>query len=260
MNPEVEARCVSSVIPTDLQALTRADAMRFAAESEAMLWQRHGRLSRAAAAQEWLSEANIDISALQHQIEEVTKRAYEPSVTVRTSVDDVRRFVTNRITAETITAAMSRSQHGADVRKVIPTIVCVDVCGVTVPASDHDLIHAMQESQSILALDDDWDGEGSPRVSQDTWFAALSLLGTIAMRARQRLGLQLLVPRIDPGPNGSIDLHWCLPDRELLINIPADLDRAPSYYGDDIVRTATIEGTLSRFESNSWIAAWLLNR
>ncbi|HEX9944467.1 MAG TPA: hypothetical protein VGG03_20850 [Thermoanaerobaculia bacterium] len=96
-----------------------------------------------------------------------------------------------------------------------------------------DLERVIEESKSILDLPDDWDEEGSPAVTEETWNRAVGLLRTQTDLVLARFGLALPVPRILPGPDGSVDLHWKTGKRELLLNVPADPSEAVSYYGDD---------------------------
>jgi hypothetical protein len=47
------------------------------------------------------------------------------------------------------------------------------------------------------------------------------------------MGASFEVPYIQPGPAGSVDLHWKTSERELLINVPADPAESITFYGDD---------------------------
>ena len=70
-------------------------------------------------------------------------------------------------------------------------------------------------------------------------------------------GMRLPVPRIGPGPEGSIDLHWKQPSWELLVNIPADANEMATFYGDNY-GVQKIRGTLDPQKFNLGIAAWLM--
>jgi hypothetical protein len=68
-------------------------------------------------------------------------------------------------------------------------------------------------------------------------------------------------PKILPGPHGSIDLHWKMPKRELLINIPANPEEPGSYYGDDReegTENAIRGKNLDVSANNEWIFMWLM--
>lgn len=112
-------------------------------------------------------------------------------------------------------------------------------------------------SRSILDLEDDWDDQGSPRYSEDTWRRACDFLLRQANFARANLGCELPVPKILPGPGASIDLHWKLPDFELLVNIPADATQPATFYGDDY-RDSCVRGNLNPSEEVRGLVVWLL--
>src|SRR5438552_2485750 len=92
---------------------------------------------------------------------------------------------------------------------------------------------AIETSRWIVGLENDWDDEGSPGVLETTWRRASDFLARQANVARKGLGKELPVPKILPGPNGSIDLHWKIPDFELIVNVPAEAAKGAIFYGDD---------------------------
>lgn len=87
---------------------------------------------------------------------------------------------------------------------------------------------AIRDAVWIAELGDDWDGEASPAVLASTWGRAVEILRNLANRAAEK---RLYLPPVQIAPNGhgSIDLFWTLDDRAVLINVPAELDEAPSY-------------------------------
>jgi hypothetical protein len=126
-------------------------------------------------------------------------------------------------------------------------------------AEDHlssTLRQAIQESRWILSLEDNWDGEGSPRYNERTWGRAVGFLKRNAISLWNNRSIWIDPPRISPGPNGSIDLHWKTAVRELLINIPADLNQLAGFYGDDRANN-TVEGKIDTTGQNEWILMWL---
>lgn len=96
-----------------------------------------------------------------------------------------------------------------------------------------DLEAAIKESEEILALPANWDDAGSPAIRRETWNRAVNLLAQAASFLWATRSIELAAPNISPGPEGSIDLHWKTASRELLINIPEDIDEPAPYYGDD---------------------------
>lgn len=125
----------------------------------------------------------------------------------------------------------------------------------------HSLASAIQESRSILQLQDDWDGEDSPGYSETTWNRTAQFLLENARNMWRLYKLRLEAPRILPGPYGSIDILWQSPKRELLINIPATAEEPASYYGDDKedgTDNAIRGKRLDTSKNNEWILLWLM--
>jgi hypothetical protein len=125
------------------------------------------------------------------------------------------------------------------------------------PSLSAELSIAIENSRAILDLENDWDGEGGVGYSETTWLRATDFLRENALRLWQMKGVWPAVPFIEPGPNGSIDLHWRTSKRELLINIPSDPNQPAGYYGDNFA-SETIKGKLDISENNEWIMVWLM--
>jgi hypothetical protein len=110
----------------------------------------------------------------------------------------------------------------------------------------------------MLQLEDDWDGEGSPRYDEATWTRAVAfLIGNASLLLRQQ-GVVMTAPEILPGPNGSVDLLWRVPGRELLVNVPTDPARPARYYGDDRTGRYPVRGELDLAVPNQWLPMWVL--
>lgn len=112
-------------------------------------------------------------------------------------------------------------------------------------------------SRSMLELEDDWDGEGSPGYDEATWQRAVDFLVRNALWLNNEYGVDLQSPRIRKGPRGSIDLHWRVTDRELLVNIPAEYGSPADYYGDDGAGRQQIKGTLDPEKQGYHLMLWL---
>lgn len=124
-----------------------------------------------------------------------------------------------------------------------------------------ELSEAIQASRGILQLQHNWDSEGSPDYSEATWNRATTFLSTNALRHWRDHQRWLTTPRILPGPDGNIDLHWKTPQRELLISIPADPAEPAAYYGDDRedgTDNAIRGKSLDTSQYNEWVFAWLM--
>jgi hypothetical protein len=120
----------------------------------------------------------------------------------------------------------------------------------SLPPSLSHIAAAIVASRSMLELDDDWDGEGSPGYSAATWRRAVGLLLTSALVLAEDRELTVPRPNIRKGPLGSIDLHWQTAARELLVNVPAKADEPADYYGDDRAGGHVVKGTLDPDEEN----------
>jgi hypothetical protein len=101
-----------------------------------------------------------------------------------------------------------------------------------------------------------WDGEGGVGYSEEVWERATQFLIQSALELWQRHGRAVPTPSIEPGPQGSIDFHWQLADRELLLNLPVDPEGLVDFYGDTADEEA-IKGKSHTSTVGPWILAWL---
>ena len=83
-----------------------------------------------------------------------------------------------------------------------------------------------EAKERLLALEDNWDGEGAPAYCEQTIEAAAGFFYQLVERSE--LATQV---RILPASEGSIDLYWKTAQFELLVNFHPD--GSVSYYGDD---------------------------
>lgn len=100
--------------------------------------------------------------------------------------------------------------------------------------------------------------EGHATYSEDTFNRAAAFLTMYSDQLFKSHGLVLPVPKIGPGPEGSIDLHWKHQSRELLMNIPADANEPAAFYGDDH-KTQKFRGQLDVKTFNLGFAHWLIS-
>jgi hypothetical protein len=147
--------------------------------------------------------------------------------------------------------------HAASWRE--PRIEASDDFGVVSQLDIYGGLQAeIENAQRILELEDDWDGEGSIRYSKETLNRAVAFLTTHMKGLWDSYGVLAPNPRIGPGPDGSIDLHWKEPSWELLVNIPADPHEMAVFYGDNY-GVQKIRGSLDPNKVNLGIAAWLMD-
>ena len=117
--------------------------------------------------------------------------------------------------------------------------------------------NAINSSYKIVDIEDNWDSEGSPGYSEETWLRATSFVRNIAASFLNRYATtQIGRPTITPGPDGSIDVRWISAKRTILINFPADKNAPPNFFGHDKGQD-TIKGTLDLASQNHWLLLWL---
>lgn len=111
--------------------------------------------------------------------------------------------------------------------------------------------------EAILELKDDWDGEGSSGYHQTTWDRAEVFVTEHVKSVFQKSG-RIPIPKILPGPDESIDLHWRTDCFELLVNVPASHDDPVSFYGDDYSDQSSIKGTFDAKSVSRVLVEWLV--
>ncbi len=148
-----------------------------------------------------------------------------------------------------------------DVASYFPNLVASEYSflWVKLPYQLHFLAKLFEDSRHLLTLDDDWDNEGGQRFNESHWRRVIRFLSDNALWLWEREKLCIPEPRIIPGPNRTIDVHWKSAELELLLNIPEDLNQPVSFYGDDYKRDA-VNGTLGLDHDNFWLMLWLTGR
>lgn len=63
-------------------------------------------------------------------------------------------------------------------------------------------------------------------------------------------------PKILPGPNDGIDIHWDCPKYEILINIPLDPTAKIGFYCDD-KKEISLKGKLNAHGFSSMLLLWM---
>lgn len=168
-------------------------------------------------------------------------------------------------THRVIVAPPVRTYHGQVLRRDLlsqatkpKSIQVVKRESLTAPADP--LAHitaAIEASRSILALEDDWDGNGSERYDESTWKLATGFLAAQAAYVWSAK-VKLRTPDIAPGPKGSIDLVWQEEDFRLLINVPPAAT-ALGYWGQN--KALTVKGTITDLGADhKELFLWLTKR
>jgi hypothetical protein len=115
----------------------------------------------------------------------------------------------------------------------------------------------IERSKKLLDLKPDWDGEGSPAYSKEVWQRATNFLDRYAHHLFSSHDIIIPAPKINPGPDGSIDVHWKTPQFELLLNFPADPRLPAGFYGDDH-GLLSIKGKMKTDGYNQGLLLWLM--
>jgi hypothetical protein len=100
----------------------------------------------------------------------------------------------------------------------------------TLPDQIQEIAEEIARSRYILDLESTDD---EIVCNEETWSRAATLLSRISLYIFGQYREKIEVPRILPGPDGSIDIHWDELGYELLINIPADPKKSATFYGDN---------------------------
>jgi hypothetical protein len=125
------------------------------------------------------------------------------------------------------------------------------------PSPLKEIDEVVESSRRILELKHDWDGEGASPIAESTWRRAVEFLRGTAYTLWTKHNLRMERPSLVPVADGSIDLHWKLSNRELLVNIPTANDEWASYYGDNRLGGNTVRGKLDTGAPNRWLFVWL---
>src|SRR5216684_4057590 len=80
------------------------------------------------------------------------------------------------------------------------------------------LIKLTADSKEILNCQDDSD-DGFVPYSQETLDRAVRFLTAYINLAAHMIGAGVPIPKLLPGPSGSIDVHWKNEKKELIVNI-----------------------------------------
>jgi hypothetical protein len=113
-------------------------------------------------------------------------------------------------------------------------------------------------SRKILELKPDWDGQGSPAYGQEVWKRATDFLLRHVHHLYRHHDILIPPPRINPGPDGSIDIHWKKKKFELLLNFPSDARLPAGFYGDDY-GAVKIKGKIRTDVFNQGFLLWLMD-
>ncbi len=133
-----------------------------------------------------------------------------------------------------------------------------DCWGFWIPSALREIAAAIDKSRSMLALPDNWDGEGSPAYEEATWRRAVGIVVQASKAAWRQRDQLPPVSQISKGPEGSVDILWEVGTSKALINVPADPAQATTFFAHDLGRGRQLgEGTIDVEGRNDWLLCWL---
>ena len=120
------------------------------------------------------------------------------------------------------------------------------------------LYHEMDEAGvRILAMEDNWDGQGARPCKPLTWARASAFLKQLALDVWKKKQKVIKPPAIALVPDGSIDIHWKTSEFDVLVNIPEGDDESATFSADDYGQNAT-RGTLDVHAPSPVLVYWLV--
>lgn len=177
----------------------------------------------------------------------------------RMAVDPQAEGETGRFARLRISVVPIGTETLIDIQSFGETLGSSEGMGPSVAAPHPDPLDAIEReltySYRLLDLPDDWDDEGSPGYGESTLLRAHTLIRGAVQRFVMQTGVDVPVPHIGAGPNGSIDLYWKRDGRQLLVTVPPAPEDLIGYYGQT-PRGATIKGRIDPSANNEWLLAW----
>jgi len=95
-----------------------------------------------------------------------------------------------------------------------------------------EIVNLLVKSQKILDLEDNWDGNGSQKISLESWRSTAYFLIGYSKKIFKDYGYIIDIPKIYPSIDGSIDIAWEKESYGFMINIDASGEIA-NYYVDN---------------------------
>jgi hypothetical protein len=118
--------------------------------------------------------------------------------------------------------------------------------------------HMKEAKDHLLQLKDNWDNEGGKVYQEQSIHRAFDFLQKLAESLYISSEKILDLPKIRPGPQGSIDLYWKQEKYELLVNISDDPNEPADIYGDNY-GGLILKGTFDLNDLIDVLTIWLRN-
>jgi hypothetical protein len=139
-------------------------------------------------------------------------------------------------------------------------VIDVDGKSIELDAKLEKIAKEIEESKSILELNDDWDSFDAKKIDKEVWFMAVSLLSKYAHYILAEFSTVIQPPEINPVPNGTIDLSWRTKNGRFLMNVKGkESNTLASYYGDLYNNEQPIKDKLINDSIIKHLAYWMRN-
>jgi hypothetical protein len=120
------------------------------------------------------------------------------------------------------------------------------------------LAETLRKARELTGLADNWDDEGSLGYSIETWRRVRRFLLLQSSLSAKVFQMELPIPQINPADQGSMDVFWRLPRRQLLVNFPKQSESPITYYGRDETGRNTVTGRTQDSDPRQDLVAWLI--
>lgn len=133
----------------------------------------------------------------------------------------------------------------------------LDVYGFQLPVSLGSLAETIEQSRSLLQLEDDWDGAGTRGYAEQTWHRVVEFLVRYATALWEQHRTVTESLEILPDTEGALAIDWRTGNGELLITVPDNPAQEASYYADNGSGRRKSKGTLDTSVLERWLVCWL---
>jgi hypothetical protein len=116
---------------------------------------------------------------------------------------------------------------------------------------------AIQNSENLLELNEDWDDEGAIACNPTIYLRAIVFLVKYSNEVLISHNIVIDFPEINLAKDGSIDLEWRNENYILLINFINSRELDIHYYGEDSSSKTIIKGFIDYKSINKDLAFWM---
>lgn len=148
---------------------------------------------------------------------------------------------------------------GEGVERIIDDYIFKILQNFDTSSKNNALEEEIEHSKYILNFEEDWDDEGASKYKPETWNRGIKYLKGHARWLKENRGISIDTPKISHGPDGSVDILWETEAYKLLLNIPEDINKKATFYGEDKLGF-NLEGELNTDLFNEGLTLWLENK